>query len=199
LFHVDPWQFLNWLNVTPLAYFYHRGWFALMIIVLLKVLISPSSSMKNAIMLSYFVLWSLFGPLMHIALPAGGPVFFARLGYGDAFSGLMMEAETRRLSEYLWLVYSERSFAGGAGISAMPSLHIATTAWMIIAVRQFAPRWTLPVTAAGFLIFLLSVSLGWHYAIDGIIGAIGAYVIWKLCVWGLIVRMERMGAVAQNN
>jgi hypothetical protein len=197
LFQTDPWRLLGWLNITPLAYFYHRGWFALMIVVLLKVLLSPSSPMKSAIMLSYFVLWSLFGPLVHIALPAGGPVFFATLGYGDRFSALVMEPETQRLSEYLWRVYSHQTFAGGAGISAMPSLHIATVAWMVIAVREFAPRWTLPISGAGLLIFLLSVSLGWHYAVDGIVGALGAYAVWRVCTRGLTLRAADTDAVAQ--
>jgi len=179
IFRTDPWHLLASLNVTPLAYFYHRGWFALMIIVLLRVLMSPPSPQKSAILLTYFLLWSLFGPLLHCLIPAAGPVFYARLGYGDAFSGLAMEPETRRLADYLWRIYSDQAFGAGAGISAMPSLHIATTGWMVIATKQFAPRWILPMSAAGALIFLLSVSLGWHYAVDGIAGVVGAYAIWR--------------------
>jgi hypothetical protein len=179
IFGADPWHFLAWLNVKALVYFYHRGWFALMIFVLLKVLMSPPSPQKSAVLLTYFLLWSIFGPLVHSLLPAAGPVFYARLGYGDAFSGLVMEPETRRLADYLWRIYSDQTFGAGAGISAMPSLHIATTGWMVIATRQFAPRWTLPMSAAGTLIFLLSVSLGWHYAVDGIFGLVGAYAIWR--------------------
>ena len=198
IFGTDPWHLLAWLNVTPLAYFYHRGWFALMIVVLLKVLMSPSSSQKSAILLTYFFLWSIFGPLVHSLLPAAGPVFYARLGYGDAFSGLVMEPETRRLAEYLWRIYSGQTFGAGAGISAMPSLHIATTGWMIIATKQFAPRWMLPMSAAGMLIFLLSVSLGWHYAVDGILGVIGAYAIWRASLAILNARAVSIRAVAQS-
>ena len=179
LFGTEPWHLLASLNLTPLAYFYHRGWFALMILVLLKVLMSPTSAQKSAILLTYFLLWSIFGPLVHCLLPAAGPVFYARLGYGNAFSGLIMEPETRKLADYLWRTYSDQTFGAGAGISAMPSLHIATTGWMIIATKQFAPRWMLPMSVAGLLIFLLSISLGWHYAADGIFGVIGAYVIWR--------------------
>ena len=36
------------------------------------------------------------------------------------------------------------------------------------------------MSAAGMLIFLLSVSLGWHYAVDGIFGLMGAYAIWRV-------------------
>ena len=198
IFTTDPWHLVSWLNVTPLAYFYHRGWFALMIIVLLKVLMSPSSRQKSAILLTYFLLWSIFGPLVHSLLPAAGPVFYAKLGYGDAFSGLVMEPETRRLADYLWRIYSGQTFGAGAGISAMPSLHIATTAWMVIATKQFAPRWTLPMSAAGTLIFLLSVSLGWHYAVDGIFGVIGAYAIWRASLAILNARAVSTRSVTQS-
>jgi hypothetical protein len=198
IFGTDPWQLLAWLNVTPLAYFYHRGWFALMILVLLKVLMNPPSSQKSAILLTYFLLWSIFGPVLHCLLPAAGPVFYARLGYGDAFSGLVMEPETRRLADYLWRTYSDQTFGAGAGISAMPSLHIATTGWMIIATRQFAPRWMLPMSVAGTLIFLLSVSLGWHYAVDGIFGVAGAYAIWRVSLVILNARAASIRIVTQS-
>jgi hypothetical protein len=169
-----------------------------MIFVLLKVLMSPPSPQKSAILLTYFLLWSIFGPLVHSLLPAAGPVFYARLGYGDAFSGLVMEPETRRLADYLWRIYSDQTFGAGAGISAMPSLHIATTGWMVIATRQFAPRWTLPMSAAGTLIFLLSVSLGWHYAVDGIFGLLGAYAIWRASLAILNARAVSIRTVTQS-
>lgn len=180
IFGTDPWRLLTFLNTSPLAFFYHRGWFALMIVTLLVLLMQPPSPQKSALLLTYFLLWSVFGPLFHTLCPAGGPVFYSALGYGDSFSGLVMERETREAADYLWRFYSEQSFGPGAGISAMPSLHIATMAWMIIAIRQFAPRWTGLMAACGLLIFLLSISLGWHYAVDGIFGSLGAYAIWKM-------------------
>ena len=61
----------------------------------------------------------------------------------------------------------------------MPSLHIATTAWMMIAIRAFAPRLTVPMAMAAILIFLLSIALGWHYAVDGIVGGAAALIFYK--------------------
>lgn len=170
----DPWVFLTGLNSTPMAIFYHRGWFVMMLLVLIFVLASPPSAEKSATMLTYFLLWSVIGPVIHILLPAAGPIFFADLGYGDRFAGLESVSETKEVATYLWMVYAGEGFGPGSGISAMPSLHIATTAWMIIATRIFARRLLLPMALAGFLIFLLSVALGWHYAADGIVGAIAA-------------------------
>jgi hypothetical protein len=178
----DPWRLLGWLNSMPMAIFYHRGWFALMIVTLLMVLSRPPSPQKSAIMLSYFLLWSVAGPLIHVLLPAAGPVFYERLGYGDTFAAIPLPEEMAVMSDYLWSVYTGAQFGPGSGISAMPSLHIATTVWMVLAFTMFARRWTWIVAAPGALIFLLSISLGWHYAVDGIVGGLAALGCYALCL-----------------
>lgn len=175
----DPWTLLGWLNSMPMAIFYHRGWFALMIVTLVVVLSRPSSPQKSAVMLSYFLLWTLVGPVVHMLLPAAGPVFFERLGYGSDFAGIRLPDEMIRMTDYLWTHYSGDRFGPGSGISAMPSLHIATTAWMVIAMQVHARSWAVPMALVGSLIFLLSISLGWHYAVDGIVGAAAAIGCYK--------------------
>ena len=176
----DPWRFLGWLNSMPMAIFYHRGWFALMIATLLLVLSRPASSEKSSLLLSYFLLWTLFGPIVHCLLPAGGPIFFEHLGYGDRFAGIQRPHDMVLMSDYLWTSYATGGFGPGSGISAMPSLHIATTAWMVIAVRVHAPRMTWVISVFALLIFLLSISLGWHYALDGLVGGAGALAFYRL-------------------
>jgi len=183
IFFTDPWRLFTFLNTDAWAIFYHRGWFALMILILLKVLMSPPSTQKTAVLLTYFLLWSVFGPVVHVLLPAGGPVFFAGLGYGDQFQDLLMTPKTREVAGYLWGFYTGTGFGPGSGISAMPSLHIATTAWLVIATAIFARNWLIPITLSAILIFVLSVALGWHYAIDGLAGAAGAVVIWQMTSW----------------
>jgi hypothetical protein len=154
----------------------------MMIITLLLVLSRPASPRKSAVMLTYFLLWSVIGPVIHILLPAAGPVFYARLGYGSEFAGIVVPAEMREMSSYLWTVYQGDQFGPGSGISAMPSLHIATTAWMILACAALVRRMLAPLAGFGVVIFLLSISLGWHYAIDGIVGASAAVGCYALCL-----------------
>jgi len=178
----DPWTLLGSLNNIGSAVFYHRGWFAMMIITLLIVLSRPASPRKAAVMLTYFLLWSVIGPVIHILLPAAGPVFYEKLGYGSEFAGIAVPAEMQRMSDYLWQVYQGDQFAPASGISAMPSLHIATTVWMIIAMSALARRMAAPTAGFGIVIFLLSISLGWHYAIDGIVGGGAALGCYALCL-----------------
>jgi PAP2 superfamily len=178
----DPWTLLSWLNSFATALFYHRAWFAMMIITLLAVLTQPPSPQKSAVMMTYFLLWSVVGPVIHMLLPAAGPVFFEKLGYGDRFAGMKVPAEMTEMSDYLWQVYQTGHFGPGSGISAMPSLHIATTVWMVLAVYVLARKWTWAVAIPGALIFLLSISLGWHYAADGIVGGAAAIGCYRLCL-----------------
>lgn len=175
----DPWTLLTALNTLPLAVFYHRGWFLMMILTLVLVLAAPPSPRKSAMMLTYFVLWSVVGPVVHMLVPAAGPIFFAQMGYGDRFAGLQNVSETREVATYLWTIYSGEGFGPGSGISAMPSLHIATTTWMVLAIHVFARRLFVPMAAAGVLIFLLSIALGWHYAADGIVGGACALLCYR--------------------
>lgn len=132
----DPWTLLTGLNTTAAAVFYHRGWFAMMILALIVVLSAPPSPEKSAAMLTYFACWSVVGPLIHALLPAAGPIFYMQLGYGDRFAALENVSETRAVAAYLWAIYADTGFGPGSGISAMQSLHIATTVWMVLAVKS---------------------------------------------------------------
>jgi len=178
----DPWTLLTWLNSFATAVLYHRAWFAMMIVTLLIVLTQPSSPRKSAVMMTYFLLWSVVGPVIHILLPAAGPIFYARLGYDDRFAGIQVPPEMTEMSDYLWRVYQTDHFGPSSGISAMPSLHIATMAWMVLAIYVLARKWTWALAIPGMLIFLLSISLGWHYAADGIVGASATIGCYRLCL-----------------
>lgn len=176
----DPWTLLTWLNSTPAAIFYHKVWFILMIVTLLMVLAAPPSPEKSATMLTYFILWSVVGPVIHTLLPAAGPIFYAQMGYGDRFAALQGVSETHEVANYLWTIYSGERFGPGSGISAMPSLHIATTTWMVMAVALFARRWLVPMSIAATLILLLSIALGWHYFVDGLVGGGAALICYRM-------------------
>ena len=93
----DPWIYLDWLNSIPAAIFYHRGWFAMMIVTLLVVLTQPASARKSAVMLSYFLLWSIVGPVVHVLMPAAGPVFYEKLGYARTGTEPFSEPERAKL------------------------------------------------------------------------------------------------------
>lgn len=169
----DGAQVFTVLNTDFLGIVYSRAWFGLIVVALLLTLFRTPSPQKTQVMLAYFALWTVVGPLIHVALPAVGPIFYSKAGFGDEFSYLASPPSVSQLRDYLWSSYISRVAGPGTGISAMPSLHLATTAWAIIAIRQIWER-TAPLFILGALIFALSIALGWHYLVDGVVGILFA-------------------------
>ncbi len=64
------------------------------------------------------------------------------------------------------------------GISAMPSMHNATTLLIVLACWHLSKFVRFLTIALAVLIFIGSIHLGWHYAVD-------AYLAWAitLAVW----------------
>ena len=81
--------------------------------------------------------------------------------------------------DLLWDGYAGIS-KGTIGISAFPSLHVASAVlFALYAMRRSAIAGTMLWTFAA-LIMLGSVVLGWHYAVDGYAGALLTLLTWKM-------------------
>jgi hypothetical protein len=136
----------------------------------------------TAMMLSWFV----GGFLLAYAISAAGPIFahlvdpslngrflslreqlLALLGSDD------IVIETQR---YLAAGFERKIAVKGGGISAMPSMHIATATIFLLAAGW--SRWLVPALAFWVLTFLGSVYLGYHYAVDAPVAAIIATLCW---------------------
>jgi len=178
IFGRDPWLFFQGIDLTFHAWAYSFFWAVAIAATLLWLFSRPSSKARSASLLNYFALWSIFGPIGQYFGSAAGPIFYQKIGLGDRFAELANNIPdvTNIVSGYLWDMHVNQVAAVGAGISAMPSLHIATAMWIYLAFRAHRSRFA-PLTAIFALyMFALSVALGWHYAVDGVIGALGAVV-----------------------
>ena len=176
VFGRDPWQFFEGVDLTVMAVTYNVLWFWALMITLFVILFAKPSTKRSASLISYFFLWSLFGPLGQYLFPAAGPIFYERIGLGPRYDGLHANIPlmTGEIANYLWNHYSGRTLGLGAGISAMPSLHIATAVWMVVSLKAIGSRLTVPVAILGVYLYVGSVALGWHYVLDGFVGGIGA-------------------------
>lgn len=176
IFGRDPWLFFRGMNLSFHAWAYSFFWMLAIAGTVLWLFAQRPSKARTASIISYFAIWSLFGPIGQLIGSAAGPIFYQRIGLGDRFAELTVNIPhvTNVVSGYLWDMHIMRQPAVGAGISAMPSLHIATAMWIYLAFR--AQRSKLAPLAAIFALYMfaLSVALGWHYAIDGAVGALGA-------------------------
>jgi hypothetical protein len=176
IFRNDPWRLFQGIDLAVHAGAYSFLWTVAIFGTLVWLLAQKPSIERSSSLIAYFALWSIFGTFGQLLLSSAGPIFYQRIGLGDRFAELSnsIPQVTQLVSAYLWNFHVTGTLGVGAGISAMPSLHIATVAWITLTFRSQRSR--LAPLAALFALYMwaLSVALGWHYAIDGIAGAAGA-------------------------
>ena len=94
-----------------------------------------------------------------------------------------------RIQQFLWDSFTSGELVTGAGISAMPSMHVVTS--LLIALVCWRISRPLGVAMVIFLVVILigSVHLGYHYAIDGYAAIVITLAIWSGVGW--LVRRDR--------
>lgn len=176
----EPWRYaraaLPWAgNLIDRAYL---AWAPLKFGLLFLICLAPESRRKTVAIVAYF-LTGCVCTLLQFALPSAGPVFYEALGHGSRFRDLPVAHWVRITTHYLWIDYQHGTGRPGAGISAFPSVHVATALWMALAFRSYVPRLQ-PVGWAFFgLVLVGSVYLGWHYALDGIASVLIGTLAWR--------------------
>ena len=179
----DPWRLLLPLKpIEPLIDTIYALWFPIKAYTMAIILISLPSFRKSRAILAYFYTIGIFGVLGQYLLSSAGPLFYEMAGFGTRFTEMEphLSPMVKAARAYLWNSYITGGDAIGGGISAMPSIHVAIAAWVALAVRSLFR----PLAIIGWAFFAVimvgSVYLGWHYAVDGIAGALAALVAWKL-------------------
>ena len=192
----DPWRVTHALFGSPIATWlldkaYH-GWFLPMVVGIMICAFLPASSyrLRTQYVLSYIMMWIGVGSVLAFLLPAAGPCFYLPLvGPSDPYQALMnqLAADQASLGSPLSaLVFQDRLlslFGGGTltvggGISAMPSVHNGLAILFAFAAFRIGHKAGWAMTAYAALIWIGSIHLGWHYAIDGIASLALASGIW---------------------
>lgn len=190
---VDPWRLiqpaLGHHTITRfIQMLYLNGWVVLLVgFTAAAAFSSRLAHVRSRFFLTYLIAWIVLGNLLASLLMSGGPTYFPKLT-GDqvrfadqvqylSFSNGMPYSSTD-LQRDLWTLYASHRMQLGAGISAFPSIHVATAtlyALMGFCIHRLV-GWATAVFAV--LIFLGSVHLGWHYAIDGYASAAFVLAVW---------------------
>ncbi|PWE33290.1 inositol phosphorylceramide synthase [Maritimibacter sp. 55A14] len=192
-FGYHPYELLKPLLGTPEMTTFINGvyhfWLFLTYFVLFLVCFSVTDQRRRMTFLLAFVLtWAIGGNLLAMAFSSAGPVYYQGLGFGETFVPLMdmlnrfnevSPVWALNVQDLLWEGYLRDDRLAG-GISAMPSMHLASSTLLALCGFAYA-RWAgLLLSLFTFLILLGSVHLGWHYAVDGYAGIILAILCWKL-------------------
>jgi membrane-associated phospholipid phosphatase len=137
--------------------------------------------------MAFALTWIVLGIFVATAVASAGPIYagldrgsgsyddlLARLNAAEALAPLFV-----RVSAWsLWEAARQPGISIGDGISAFPSLHVAVASLATFAMWRVHPMVGLIGAGYALLILVASIMLGWHYALDGEAGILGAALIW---------------------
>ncbi|WP_374405239.1 phosphatase PAP2 family protein [Pelagerythrobacter sp.] len=189
----DAWQVLQPalgypLVTAALAFLYH-AWFLLLYLGCLYFAFARIDSMvRRQFFLTYVLAWSVIGGGFATLLASVGPCFVGPL-LGDATFDAQMaylraadaQVPVMTLDVQQMLLDWHRSDANGlgSGITAMPSMHVAIVFLFWLALRRAASRAGRWMLAFAAVIWIGSVHLAYHYAVDGIVSAVLVALLWR--------------------
>ena len=149
-----------------------------------------SASIDNAFrarfLFSVIAIW-MVGVWLYIAFPALGPVYHWQQIFSGARASMPDSVATQ---DTLWRNYQKvleskkngrirAPFNPAFGIAAMPSLHVGMMVLLFLWSRKSHRAMSLFFAIMSFLILFASILSGWHYAIDGYVGALIAYLSYR--------------------
>jgi hypothetical protein len=213
-FGVDAWRATHWLVPsaagTALIDTAYMLWFIPMLLIVLLSGMAPRR-LQTRYLLAFALTWIVAGTVLAYLLPGAGPCYFEAFHADARFAPLIerLTAQNDALvagggsgfgallgQDMLLRAHQEQDLIFAGGISAMPSMHVALAT--LFARAGFACHrvagWVL--SAFALLIWFGSVHLGWHYAIDGLVGGAVALLMWKLA--GLWTEQLWRAAPAQS-
>nr|OED58348.1 hypothetical protein BEI47_01270 [Aliivibrio fischeri] len=196
----QPWQLIHNLYTSPWISFAldlaYQVWFFLVYMLLCYYIVSKSSVIRSQYIITWLFCWIIIGNLLALLLSSAGPVYAYKLfGYDDylplmkllykehAWLGNQGEAFvlwSLNTQKNLWLSYSEGKNMLGGGISAMPSMHVSMATLMALGSYQIHKFLGWGFILFALIIYIGSFSLGWHYALDGMVSAPLTYIIWYI-------------------
>ncbi|WP_050407061.1 phosphatase PAP2 family protein [Massilia sp. NR 4-1] len=192
---VQPWVWLQPLLghpvLTAVVNLGYHLWFFIMFATLYWLAFSTHRPrLRMQFLLSFVLSWILLGNVLAICFSSVGPCYYALvLGDHEPYAGLLnyLHAADRQIpvlaldvQQLLWQDYRQQLGVSGLSISAMPSMHVASATLLALLGWRLNRQAGLALSAFALLIMIGSVHLGWHYAIDGYVGAAGAVLIWLI-------------------
>lgn len=203
-FGVSPWKITHAVFSSPAATYvinvlYH-AWFLLMWgLTLFFIVRRDLLLLRSQYLLSFMGSWFLIGGIGATLLSSAGPCYTHLLNHEHthylplmdrlmAQSQLLVEAGWTHIwaldvQDSLWLSYLALEGGVGAGISAMPSMHVSIAVLMALSAYKINKKLGYLMWGYMIMIQIGSVHLAWHYAIDGYLSIILTLLVWKTAGW----------------
>ncbi len=191
-----PWRILQpALGHPPITRMLDFAYVPVLLALLVGVTVwqgwTTDTALRRRFLLTFVLAWILLGTGLAVALSSAGPCYYGRVtGLPDPYADLMAYLNgvhratpltALLIQDGLWQSHVGNMAGSFSEISAMPSIHVAMPTLFALAGWRASRRLGWALAAFAVVIFLGSVALGWHYAIDGYVGAAGVAAIWWLC------------------
>ncbi|WP_162244687.1 phosphatase PAP2 family protein [Aureimonas sp. Leaf454] len=144
------------------------------------------SALRTRYLTAFFLVWFVEGSLLALVFSSAGPCFYGLLGLpADPYqplleslraAGAVVPLFSLTTQDLLWSGYVGQG--DSLGISAMPSLHNAMAVLMALAARHLGRRLGWAFAAYAVWIFVGSIALAWHYAVDGLVALPVTLALW---------------------
>lgn len=196
----DAWEVLQPAFGYPvvtaaMAALYH-AWMLLIYVGTLFFLFHPAAAKAvRQYFLGFLLIWTLIGGAMAAALASVGPCFMAPLFGDTTFDAQMaylraaneqVPVLTLHVQELLLQWHLDGNRGLGSGITAMPSMHVAMAFLFWLGIRQVSRAAGRIFFAFFVAIWIGSVHLAYHYAVDGLVSVLATAILWKLS--GAVIR-----------
>ena len=203
----DAWQVLQpvfgypWVTAA-LAGLYHAWMLLIYMGTLFFLFYPPAAKVVRQYFLGFILIWTLIGGGLATLLASVGPCFVGPI-LGDATFDAQMaylraaDAQVPVLTVNVQDLLLEWYHAGdrglGSGITAMPSMHVAMAFLFWLGIRRVSRTAGWIFFAFFALIWLGSVHLAYHYAVDGLVSVLATLLIWEAS--GAVLRAWDRAAV----
>ncbi len=192
-------------NIYLIDFIYVFVWGLIIIgVVVHCILFEKDKDFRSRFLLSYAFVWIFLGNIVAVIFLSAGPIYYDNFNTElSRFSDLIAYQESAGFSEtniariqaFLLEAHNSGQSHFGSGISAFPSLHVATAALsMFYFLRKSKIMFFMSLL---FLIIIqfTSVLSGYHYAIDGYFSIMIVVVLW----YGYTARSPRSKDVAPES
>ncbi len=191
-FGSHPWEWLHPVlsqskPLVMLLQLNYNLWFIIVSLMwIIPLLMMRAGPKKSAFLVTTILTWTIGGVVFAIMLSSAGPAFYGKLGiqpnpYEPLLHHLQQLSQTPlfvlQKQSQLWLLFQENS--GFNAISAMPSMHNAMAFLFILFGYSINRILGHVLLAHAVLIFIGSIYLAWHYAVDTYVSIALVLVLWS--------------------
>jgi len=133
--------------------------------------------------IGWVLVWIVVGTIGAWFGASAGPAYFELVTGDPRFAPLLLRLDqthvlARSVQIDLWSIQTQDLHVPFAGVSAMPSMHVAGAVFAALLTSAISRSLGVVFWVLTIGIQIGSVALGWHYAIDGYVGGLMAWACW---------------------